>query len=232
MARLEVMSSELVSQIHNGNVTGGGRGMVTKVTGITTVSDVIQSEAGLIIFAEHHLLSQATPPLHEYTALTYACKATYALLAKRLQEHKWKTFQPKFLQQLDFVDRFKTAYSISKNDSDTIILGPRRQHTGHTCIHALVQRKWDFVKETVTVTVRTIHEATEWESSYTYDNSLSEQSNFESIDRHMRLAIRHLTQEFNTPKAPTARAVAIHRMIMIILFVSFAKCCWIVRKCF
>lgn len=190
----------------------------------------------LIIFAEHHLLSQTDPPLHEYTALAYACKATYALLAKRLQEHKWKTFQPKFFQQLDFVDRFKTANSISINDTDIIVFGRRRRYMGHTAayIHhrflvASVQRSWDFVKETVTVTVRTIHQAAEWECSYTYDNSRSEQSNLESINRHMRIAVRRLTQEFNTPKAAQPVLWRFPRLI-IMLFVGFATCCWIVRK--
>jgi hypothetical protein len=45
MPRLEIMSNELVSQIHAGDATGGGRGPVTALAGVTTFSDVIQSAA-------------------------------------------------------------------------------------------------------------------------------------------------------------------------------------------
>jgi REP element-mobilizing transposase RayT len=196
----------------------------------------------LTIFADHHLLCQPNPPLHEYTALAYACKATYELLAKRLQEHKWKTFQPKFLQQLDFVDRFKSAHNLFGNDSDTIVF-ERRQIPIATAprprfLVTSVHRRWNFVKETVTVTVRAMHEKTAWECSYTYDTTRSEQSNLKRIHKHVMQAVRIYLREIDTrhnnkltkttPGLAVAGGFTYARIMASSAAAVLAVVCWIV----
>jgi hypothetical protein len=150
---------------------------------------------GLAVFIEH-LLTHATP-LHEYGVLARTCKEARALMKERLWAHKWTTFHTKFLMQLDFVERFISAHNITQNDTDLIIL--RASSRPHLFV-ASVQRSWDFIRETVTLTLRIKQQASTareeevawkgWEFMYTYDPTLSAQSNFESINTRIRRMLR------------------------------------------
>ena len=197
----------------------------------------------ITVFIEHHLLNPAHPQLHEYAALALTCKANYALLGERLREDKWKRFQPKFLLQLDFVDMFISAHNIGLVETNLIFIMAMgsRWHQ----IMASVRRDWDFVKEVVTVTVRSIapvpldlhfhrvlHRAAtredvmwsdgRWEFSYVYDLSDSKTRNFDTIFREVRLSLRDYEHRY------AKRRTLLHRMSAtiaalagVVLFVTF-----------
>ncbi len=168
---------------------------------------------GIIAFIDHHLLNQPDTPLQHCTALACTCKEAHALLAKRLQEHKWKTFQPEFLKQLDFVDMFIMSYNLNRNaDTHTVYI----PYPGPSCIVASVRRDWDFVKELVTVTVESVQKMTpvyqgtqntktidrgmwkngRWTFSYEYDKTRDRFGNYQSINTLMQHSLARHQQTY------------------------------------
>ena len=197
----------------------------------------IEHPMPITVFIEHHLLNPTDPQLHEYAALALTCKSNHALLGERLREDKWKRFQPKFLQQLDFVDMFIFAHNLSLVETSLIFIPTMGPHWHQ--VMASVRRDWDFVNEVVTVTVRSIaarpkgveyHRVLNrfmtredvpcenemwrdgrWEFSYVYD--LASSRNFETIFRQMRVSLRGHRQAIERRRR---NSTLLHRMSVTI----------------
>ena len=152
----------------------------------------------LSVFINHHLLTQPSAPFREYARLACTCKELHALLGAKVQAHKWATFQPEFLRQLDFVDMFTAAHTISLVETETILF-PIPGYARWYSLLAWVLRDWDFVKEVVTVKVKVVTPWPQrslwdtllwkdWVFEYVYDRSQSPALNLARINRELGLA--------------------------------------------
>jgi hypothetical protein len=168
----------------------------------------------LTLFIESHVLT--TPVAATPTALGLTCKEAYALMKENMRVRKWTAFYPKFLVQLDFVDRFKYRNTRDQRESDTVYFSTVGTHL--RMVSASVVRDWDFARETVTVRVNAVTPAPsypgsaeeieqfpvekamwkQWEFRYTYDLASTPQANYDNIINQLLQAAMAHRQAYRT----------------------------------